>query len=91
MLLNGSLKKLKAEKISAAIVGPAGTVNSFVLNAIVAHCRNKGLVVSKLAPSGVAAHLIEGVTLHQFFKHDIDLKCGLEHGIAQTTSLEKLM
>ena len=79
----------RGKKIPAAIVGPAGTGKSFVLNAIVAHGRNNGLVVSKLAPSGVAAHLIGGVTLHQFFKLDIDLKCGLEHGTAQTTSLRK--
>ena len=31
----------RGKKISAAIVGPAGTGKSFVLNAIVAHCRNK--------------------------------------------------
>ena len=76
-------------KLSAAIVGPAGTGKSYVLNAVVAHCRKNGLVVAKLAPSGVAAHLIEGTTIHRFFELDIELKCNLQHGTAQTTTLRK--
>ena len=62
-------------KLSAAIIGPAGTGKSYVLNAVVAYCRRNGLVVAKLAPSGVAAHLIEGVTIHRFFNLDIELNC----------------
>ena len=46
-------------------------------------------MVAKLAPSGVAAHLIEGVTIHRFFNLDIELKCNLQHGTAQTTTLRK--
>ena len=77
------------DKLSAAIIGPAGTGKSYVLNAIVAHCRRNGLVVAKLAPCGVAAHLIEGVTIHRFFNLDIELNCNLQHGTAQTTTLRK--
>ena len=77
------------DKLSAAIIGPAGTGKSYVLNAVVAHCRKNGLVVAKLAPSGVAAHLIEGVTIHRFFNLDIELNCNLQHGTAQTTTLRK--
>ena len=33
--------------------------------------RSKNLVVSKLAPSGIAAHLIEGTTVHNFYSLDI--------------------
>ena len=47
------------DTLSAAIVGPAGTGKSYVLNGVVAHCRRNGLVTAKLAPSGVAAHLID--------------------------------
>ena len=72
-----------------AIIGPAGTGKSYVLNAIVAYWRKNGLVVAKLAPSGVAAHLIEGVTIHHLFNLDIDLNCNLQHGTAQTTMLHK--
>ena len=39
----------------AVIIGPAGTVKSDILNAVVAHCRRNCLVVAKLAPSGVAS------------------------------------
>ena len=77
------------DKLSAAIIGPAGTGKSYVLNAVVAHCRRNGLVVAKLAPSGVAAHLIQGVTIHRFFNLDIELNCNLQHGTAQTTTLRK--
>ena len=48
-----------------------------------------GLVVAMLAPSGVAAHLIEGVTIHRFFNLDIELNGNLQHGTAQTTTLRK--
>ena len=77
------------DTLSAAIIGPAGTGKSYVLNAVVAHCRTKGLVIAKLAPSGIAAHLIEGVTIHRFFNLDIELTCNLQHGTAQTTILRK--
>ena len=77
------------DKLSAAIIGPAGTGKSYVLNAVAAHYRKNGLVVAKLAPSGVAAHLIEGVTIHCFFNLDIELNCNLQHGTAQTTTLHK--
>ena len=82
-------KLQSGDKLSAAIIGPAGTGKSYVLNAVVAHCRRNGLVVAKLAPSGVAAHLIEGVTIHRFFNLDIELNCNLQHGTAQTTTLRK--
>ena len=36
-------------------------------------------------PSGVAAHLIEGVTIHHFFNLNIHLNCNLQHSTAQTT------
>ena len=34
------------DKLSAAIIGPAGTGKSYVLSAVVAYCRKKGLVVA---------------------------------------------
>ena len=50
----------------AAIVGPAGTGKSYLLTGLIGLAKSKGLVVSKLAPSGVAAHLIGGTTVHNF-------------------------
>ena len=82
-------KLQSGDKLSAAIIGPAGTGKSYVLNAVVTYCRKNVLVVAKLAPSGIAAHLIEGVTIHCFFNLDIELNCNLEHGTAQTTALRK--
>ena len=45
--------------LQVAIVGPAGTGKSYLLRGLIQLCKNKFLVVSKLAPSGVAAHLIK--------------------------------
>ena len=43
----------------------------------------------KLAPSGVAAHLIGGTTLHNLFGLDIDCNSSLENGIIQVAKLRK--
>ena len=76
------------DTLSAPIIGPAGTGKSYILN-VVAHCRRNGLVIAKLAPSGIAAHLIEGATVHHFFNLDIEPNCNLQHGTAQTATLRK--
>ena len=52
--------------LQVAIVGPAGTGRLYLLRGLIQLCKNKLLVVSKLAPSVVAAHLIGG-TIHNFF------------------------
>ena len=42
--------------------------------------KSKHLVVSKLAPSGVAAHLIKGTTIHKWYVLDIEYNSTLEEG-----------
>ena len=77
------------QQIFAAIVGAAGTGKSYLLNGLIELMRSHGLVVSKLAPSGVAAHLIGGTTIHNFFGLDIECNSKLEHGTTQATLVRK--
>ena len=42
-------------QVFAAIVGPAGTGKSYLLTGLIELAKSNGLVVSKLAPGGVAA------------------------------------
>ena len=45
--------------------------------------------MSKLAPSGVAAHLIKGTTVHNLFALDILYDSSLEEGTVQVAKLRK--
>ncbi len=47
-----------SQQVQAAIIGPAGTGKSYLLNRLIQMLRYRGLVVAKVAPSGVASHLI---------------------------------
>ena len=73
------------KRVHAAIVGPAGTGKSYLLKGLIELAESKGLAVTKVAPSGVAAHLIGGTTLHNLFSLDTEL----ENGTVQVTKLRK--
>ena len=77
------------KQVRAAIVGPAGTGKSYLLKGLIELAKSSGLVVTKVAPSGVAAHLIGGTTLHNFFSLDIECNSTLENGTVQVTKLRK--
>ncbi|KAG1141319.1 hypothetical protein G6F37_008291 [Rhizopus arrhizus] len=51
----------------AFVFGAAGTGKSFVLQLLYLHLRVKHYGVYKLAPTGIAARNIEGMTVHSFF------------------------
>ncbi|MCG8626261.1 MAG: AAA family ATPase, partial [Proteobacteria bacterium] len=72
--------------VFAAIVGTAGTGKSYLLTGLIELVKSKGLVVTKLAPSGVAAHLIGETTI---FSLDINCNSSLENGIVQVTKVKK--
>jgi len=73
----------------AAVVGATGCGKSFLMGAVVEKLRLCNLVVSKLAPSGVAAALIQGTTIHNFFKLDITGKSSLQNGTIDATAIRK--
>ena len=77
------------EQVQAAIIGPAGTGKSYLLKGLIELCKSKNLVVSKLAPSGVAAHLIGGTTVHNMFALDIEYNSLLEEGTVQAAKVRK--
>ena len=77
------------QQVLAAVIGPAGTGKSYLLKGLIELARSKHLVVCKLAPSGVAAHLIEGTTVHNFFALDIQYNSSLEEGTVQVVKLRK--
>ena len=74
--------------VHAVIVGPAGTGKSYLLRELIELCKSKHLVVTKLTPSGVAAHLIGG-TIHNFLSLDVDCNSSLENGTVQVARLHK--
>ena len=58
------------------------------MGGIVQYLRQSNLVVSKLALSGVAASLIKGTTIHNFFSLDIDGITSLEKVLLYFMSIE---
>ena len=76
-------------QILVAVIGAAGCGKSFVMGAMVEYLRQCNLVVTKLAPSGVAASLIKGTTIHNFFKIDISGKSSLENGTVDASLVKK--
>ena len=78
-----------SSQLLAAFVGAAGCGKSFLMGGIVQYLRQSNLVVSKLAPSGVAASLIKGTTIHNFFSLDIDGKTSLEKGTVEASVVKK--
>lgn len=86
--ISNNIEKSKSQ-ILGAIIGAAGCGKSYVMGAIVAYLKQNNLVVAKLAPSGVAASLIKGTTIHNFFKLDITGKSTLENGTVDSSMVKK--
>ena len=63
--------------------------HNYEMGAIVTYVRNCNLVITKLAPSGVAASLIKGTTIHNFFKLDITGTSSLENGTVDAALIKK--
>lgn len=59
----------------AFITGGAGVGKTYVMKALVAYCLAADKHVAKMAPTGAAACLINGQTIHSFFRLDGHLNC----------------
>jgi ATP-dependent DNA helicase PIF1 len=70
--------------VQCIITGPAGCGKSFFMNAVEAYFLSHGLKIARLAPTGVAADQIDGVTLHYYFKIQ-----SLDSGSTVKTKLSK--
>ena len=86
--ISNNIERSKSQ-ILGAIIGAAGCGKSYVMGAMVAYLKQNNLVVAKLAPSGVAASLIKGTTIHNFFKLDITGKSTLENGTVDSCMVKK--
>ena len=86
--LKGSIED-GGSQVLGAIVGAAGCGKSFIMGAMVEYLKQCNLVVTKLAPSGVAASLIKGTTIRNFFKMDINGKSSLENGTIDASVVRK--
>ena len=69
----------KGERVLAIIVGPAGTGKSLLLKAFCALCKDLGMSTEVLAPTGSAAYLIDGRTIHSLFRFDTNLKAHIKY------------
>ena len=74
------------KQLLAAIVGPAGTGKSYLLKGLIELAKSNKLIV---APSGGAANLIGGTTVHNFFGLDIEYNSSLEEGTVQVAKVRK--
>ena len=63
------------KQTSAFITGGAGVGKTFVMKALVAYLLAADKHVAKMAPTGAAACLINGQTIHSFFRLDGHLNC----------------
>lgn len=80
---------IQKKQVFAAVISPAGSGKSYLLKALIELAKSRQLVVAKLAPSGVAAHLIGGTTIHNFFGLDIECNSNLENGTIPTAKVRK--
>jgi GTPase SAR1 family protein len=75
------LRLAKLKRLNLCIQGAAGTGKSILLGAIYYHLVNElGLRVYILAPTGVAAMNVNGITIHEYFGFGTTLPdiCGIE-------------
>ena len=84
-----SVQLCSNSSIKVGIIGPAGTGKSYLLNAIIELFESHHLVTSKLVPSGAAATVIGGVTVHNYFALDIQYNSSLENGTIQAAKIRK--
>lgn len=73
------------------LTGDAGTGKSYIVNEYIEQQEAKGKNVMKLAPTGVAAAKINGVTIHRQFKvpvgpvvRDIEERCSFDDTLVET-------
>jgi len=56
----------KGEPVRCLVTGGAGVGKSFLMDALVSHCRENEMTYKRTATTGMAAALIKGTTLHSF-------------------------
>lgn len=71
------------------VTGNAGTGKSWLLKGLSRYFEENGIIFKKTAPTGSAAKLIGGTTLHHAFRIGFDLKSRLEIGTMESLDIDQ--
>ena len=80
----------RKQQFLMSIIGQTGTGKSYLLNSIIQLATNRSIPSIRLAPTGSAAYLIGGRTIHNFFQLDYQCKSYLEKGTKYQKVIKKV-
>ena len=71
---------MRKESVRCLVTGGAGVGKSYLMDALTSFCRETDLTFARTATTGMAAHIVQGTTLHAFLHLKGDGRPDLEKG-----------